>query len=105
MSNNEILFNISSEYTLKSLFSYVKYNRLLKIIKYNKLLQKKLGIKLENYQIISNYQYIKRKIIRTYDPKEKECIEISKIFYFFKNFYFFCICFYLFNSFSFFRFI
>ena len=81
MSNNKIIFNISSDYTLKSLFSYVKYNSLLKLIKYNKVLQKKLGIKLENYQIISNYQYIKRKIIRTYDPKENECIEIGKIFF------------------------
>ena len=67
MSNKEILFNISSDYTLKTIFSYIKYNTLLKLIKNNKSLQRKLGINLENYQIISNYQYIKRKIIRTYD--------------------------------------
>ena len=81
MSNKEILFNISSDYTLKTLFSYIKYNTLLKLIKINKSLQRKLGINLENYQIISNYQYIKRKIIRTYDPGDNECIEIGKIFF------------------------
>lgn len=81
MSKNEIIFNISSDYSLKSIFSYIRYKNLLKIIKYNKSLQRKLDIELKNYQTFSNFQYIKRKIIRTYDPGENECIEMGKIFF------------------------
>ena len=82
MSKNEIIYNnITSDYLLKTVFSYLKYNNVLKIVKYNKNIQSKLGINLQNYQTISNYQYIKRKITRTYDPGENECIEMGKIFF------------------------
>ena len=80
-SENEKIFKISSDYTLKTIFSYINYKNLLKLIKHNKLIQKKLGINLENYQTYTNYQYIKRKITRTYDPGENECIEMGKIFF------------------------
>jgi hypothetical protein len=81
MSNKKLLLNIYSEYSLKKIFSYVKYKDALKLIKYNKQLQSKLGISQQNYQTLTNYQYIKRKITRTYDPGENECIEMGKIFF------------------------
>ena len=81
MSNKEIIFKISSDYSLKSIFSYVKYRQVLKLIKYNKSLQERIGIGTKDYKTISNYQYIKRKIIRTYDPNENECMEMGKIFF------------------------
>ena len=81
MANNEKIFNISSDFLVKSVFSYLKYNQILKIVKYNKSLQGKLGLNQQNYQTISNCQYIKRKITRTYDPRENECVEMGKIFF------------------------
>jgi len=81
MSRNDNIFDISSEYTLKTIFSFIKYNKVLKIVKHNKSLQNKLEINLQNYQTFSNYQYIKRKITRTYDPRENECVEMGKIFF------------------------
>ena len=80
-SEKKALFQISSDYSLKTIFSFIKYNHLLKITKHNKLLQEKLGINLENYKTFSNFAYIKRKITRTYDPSENECIEMGKIFF------------------------
>ena len=81
MSRSDNIFNISSEYTLKTIFSFIKYNKVLKIVNHNKSLQNKLEINLQNYQTYSNYQYIKRKITRTYDPRENECVEMGKIFF------------------------
>ena len=81
MSRNDNIFNISSEYTLKTIFSFIKYKKVLKIVYHNKSLQNKLDINLQNYQTYSNYQYIKRKITRTYDPNENECVEMGKIFF------------------------
>ena len=81
MSKNEIIFNVSSDYSLKTIFSYIQYNNLLKIIKYNKSLQSKLEISPKNYQTITNYQYLRRKITRTHNPGENECVEMGKIFF------------------------
>ena len=64
MDKKERLNYISSEYCLKEIFAFLDYNYLLKLIKYNNNLQKKLGIKIENYKNILSYQYVKRKIIR-----------------------------------------
>ena len=64
MKNDIILDNISSDYCLKSIFTYLDYNCALKLIKYNKKFQNKLNIKIDNYRIFSSYKYIKRKIIR-----------------------------------------
>ena len=54
MSNNNLIFNISSEYCLKSLFSYLEYDYILQLLKYNKRLQNKLEIE---------YNYLKSKYI------------------------------------------
>ena len=54
MSNNNLIFNISSEYCLKSLFSYLEYDYILRLLKYNKRLQNKLEIE---------YNYLKSKYI------------------------------------------
>ena len=54
MSNNNLIFNISSEYCLKSLFSYLEYDYILGLLKYNKRLQNKLEIE---------YNYLKSKYI------------------------------------------
>jgi len=81
MLSNKNIFDISSEYTLKTIFSYIKYNKVLKIINHSKSLQNKLEINPQSYQTFSNYQYIKRKITRTYDPRENECVEMGKIFF------------------------
>ena len=81
MSKNEKIFDVSSDYSLKTIFSFIQYNNLLKIIKYNKSLQSKLEISPKNYQTIANYQYLRRKITRTYNPGENECLEMGKIFF------------------------
>ena len=81
MSKNEKIFNVSSDYSLKTIFSYIQYNNLLKIIKYNKALQSKLEINHKNYQTITNYQYLRRKITRTHTPGENECVEMGKVFF------------------------
>ena len=54
MSNNNLIFNISSEYCLKSVFSYLEYDYILRLLKYNKRLQNKLEIE---------YNYLKSKYI------------------------------------------
>ena len=51
---NKIL-KINSNYNKILLFSYLKYDYILKLIKYNKSTQNHLGITLKNYQTISNY--------------------------------------------------
>ena len=64
--DEDILSKLSSNYSLKTVFSYVNYQRLLNLIKYNKHLQNKLGINSNNYRNDYNFQYIKRKITRIY---------------------------------------
>ena len=62
--NEDTIFDITSKYCLKSVFSYIKYKYILELIKYNKKLQSELGFNLNNYKKISSYQYVRRKIIR-----------------------------------------
>ena len=81
MSSKKNIFDISSEYALKTIFSFINYNKVLKIVNHSKSLQNKLELNLQNYQTLSKYQYIKRKITRTYDPRENECVEMGKIFF------------------------
>ena len=62
--NDGNLFKISSVYCMKTIFSYLDYNHLLKVVRYNKELQNKLDLNLENYKSESNYCYLKRKTRR-----------------------------------------
>ena len=50
-NKNGIIFQVSSKYCLKTIFSHLEYNRFLKIIKYNKKLQKLLEISPKNYSL------------------------------------------------------
>ena len=55
---------IKNDYILKSLFSYISYQKILKLIKINKNLHSRLGIKLKNYACeidFPEYEYIKEK--------------------------------------------
>ena len=64
MKSQPKLNNISSNFCLKSIFSYLDYEFILKLIKYNKNLQNKLGLKKENYQNLISYEFATRKIKR-----------------------------------------
>ena len=44
MSNKNLIFKFSSEYCLKSVFSYLEYDYIVQLLKYNKRLQNKLEI-------------------------------------------------------------
>ena len=76
MSEKDILSKISSKYSLKTIFTYADYNLILKLVKNNKKLQNKLGINIQNYKIKTNYQYIKRKIVISNDPKKLTNLKI-----------------------------
>ena len=58
MSKN--LIQIKSHYNLKTIFSIINYDRVLKLIKYNKKLQTSLGLNIQFYQQRSNFQYLHR---------------------------------------------
>ena len=60
--NDGKLFKISSVYSMKTIFSYLDHNYLLKLVRYNKELQNQLEISLENYKIQTNYCILKRKV-------------------------------------------
>lgn len=51
MSDDQNIFKISSNYSLKIIFSYIEYKRTLNIIKYNKNLQSRLDLDLKDYTI------------------------------------------------------
>ena len=60
---SKTLFKIKSIYIIKSIFSVVSYNHILKLIKNNKKFQTSLGINIQNYKKISSHQYLARKKI------------------------------------------
>jgi len=62
---SQTLFNIKSQYILKSIFSILNYDHALKLVKYNKKLQKTLGIYTIKFKERSSYQYNERKTIIT----------------------------------------
>ena len=68
MSQKKKLLRINSELILKTVFTYINYNHILKLIKNNKKIQRKLGIDIQNYQKKSSYKFIERKIITKNDP-------------------------------------
>lgn len=55
--NNNLLLNIESKSNLKLIFSYLRYNYVLKLIKKNRSLQKNLGIDKKNYRYFSDVKY------------------------------------------------
>lgn len=57
LKKNNLLSNITCKYNLKSIFSYLKYDYVLKLIKNNKSLQNKLGINIDNYITYSKREY------------------------------------------------
>jgi len=52
LKNNNLLSNISSNSNLKLIFTYLKYDDILKLIKNNKSLQNKIGIEKQIIWII-----------------------------------------------------
>ena len=48
-NSNINIEDFSSDYILRNLFSFIKYNDIIKLIKYNKKLQSKLDIDINNY--------------------------------------------------------
>ena len=57
LKKNNLLSNINSKYNLKVIFSYLKYDYVLKLIKNNKSLQNQLGINIDNYITYSKREY------------------------------------------------
>ena len=63
MKSEQKLNDITSDISLKTIFSFLDYEYILKLTKYNKELQNKLGFKKENYENLINYEYTIRKIV------------------------------------------
>ena len=78
MQQEEKLLKIKFEYCLKTIFSYIDYNYILKLIKNSKKFQRKLGINFQNYKKKSSYKYIERKIIKRNLKYEYDDEEIFK---------------------------
>ena len=70
MSNKNLIFKFSSEYCLKSVFSYLEYDYIVRLLKYNKRLQNKLEIE---------YNYLKSKYIIREVKKMRKSFEYSWI--------------------------
>lgn len=87
MKNNTNLYKISNIYNLKSIFSYLSPETMLKIIKNNKELQNKLGINLNDYKNLSNflkYEFISKietidKRTSIFNPGAKENMRICML--------------------------
>ena len=69
--------SISSNYVLRTIFSYLDYERLLKIVKYNKALQAKLDLGKDNYDTLLSYEYCSRK--STLRVKHMDETELNQI--------------------------
>ena len=70
MSNKNLIFKFSSEYCLKSVFSYLEYDYIVRLLKYNKRLQNKLEIE---------YNYLKSKYIIREVKKMRKSFEYSLV--------------------------
>ena len=88
---NEEIFNIKSNYCMKTIFSYLDFNYILKLIKYNNKIKNILNISLKNYNKKASCLYLKRK----YKPiclKEKEYEESYRFYLLFPfSFVFGCL--------------
>ena len=97
MSNKCNIIKISSQYCLKSIFSYIEYNKVLKIVKYNKRIQKKLELEESHYKEYSQYYklncYYKMKSRKFkkffYNTIDELHNNFAILFFFFLYFYFF----------------
>ena len=65
MQNIGDIHEINSDYCLKQIFSYIEYNRILKLLKMNKEIKKRIGISTSNYKVLTDCQYMQR-IIKKY---------------------------------------
>lgn len=83
LKNNNLLSNISSNSNLKLIFTYLKYDDILKLIKNNKSLQNKIGIEKTNYMDYSNIKIVSNKIIKRFKP----VVIYTILFLFFTSFY------------------
>ena len=89
---------IYSKYNKKLLFSYLKYNYILKLIKYNKLWQNELDITKQNYETVSHYICYEKKIKEdrlSYKTINKIKEEYQNYFYYLLYFLFFIIYYFL----------
>ena len=77
VKSNNILLKIKSIYNIKLLFSYLKYDNILKLIKNNKSIQNKIGIGKQNYEDYSNIKISSKEIKHGLDVGK---IEIIKLF-------------------------
>ena len=68
LKNNNLLSNITSNFNLKLIFTYLKYDYILKLIKNNKSLQNKIGIGKENYKDYSNIKIFSKEINEKFKP-------------------------------------
>ena len=59
MSNNGNIFKITSNSNLKTIFTYLDYNYVLKLVKKNKRLQYRLDLNHQNYTINCEYTVVK----------------------------------------------
>ena len=80
MSQKEILLKIKSDFCLKTIFTYLNYNYILKLIKNNKKIQRKLGIDIQNYKQKSSYKFVERKKIIKNDPLNHVAFRIVYIY-------------------------
>ena len=68
MMNKGNINKITNNYILKSLFAYLKYDKILKLVNINKGLQNRLDINLDNYKEIFNFpKYEYTKYERTFE--------------------------------------
>ena len=61
-TKNNLLAKITSNFNLKLIFTYLKYDYILKLIKNNKSLQNKIGIKKKNYKDYSNNKIFSKEL-------------------------------------------
>ena len=60
---SQTLLKINSKYILKSIFSILNYDNILKLIKNNKKISELLEINISNYKNRTSYKYLERKTI------------------------------------------
>ena len=72
MKTEEKITKISSKYILKEIFSYIDYNRALKLVKYNNNLKEKIDVGNEDYSLTIKYSIGKVKESLSLAPNKKQ---------------------------------